>query len=102
MALPNQQLIIKMQHFSGHKSNTLPPSLVEYQRLRCRVAFHALSFRNEILALRHQMVQSSCCSWRAACCLLTEMTEVLLLKVEACIRPMYMLLLVVCWNQLCY
>ncbi|KAA8547642.1 hypothetical protein F0562_004071 [Nyssa sinensis] len=35
----------------------LPPSLAEYQRLRCRVAFHALRFRPEILALGHQMVE---------------------------------------------
>ncbi|KAL9248814.1 EMBRYO SAC DEVELOPMENT ARREST 30-like protein [Drosera capensis] len=41
----------------GCLQNTLPPSLVEYQRLRCRVSFHALSFRNEILALGRQMVQ---------------------------------------------
>ncbi|KAL9248809.1 EMBRYO SAC DEVELOPMENT ARREST 30-like protein [Drosera capensis] len=41
----------------GCLQNTLPPSLVEYQRLRCRVAFHALSFRNEILALGRRMVQ---------------------------------------------
>ncbi|KAL8267371.1 hypothetical protein R6Q59_004715 [Mikania micrantha] len=30
---------------------------VEYQRLRCRVAFHALHFRPEILALAHLMVK---------------------------------------------
>ncbi|XP_059640039.1 protein EMBRYO SAC DEVELOPMENT ARREST 30 [Cornus florida] len=35
----------------------LPPSLAEYQRLRCRVAFHALHFRPEILALGHLMVE---------------------------------------------
>ncbi|KAJ4973999.1 hypothetical protein NE237_007173 [Protea cynaroides] len=29
----------------------LPPSLEEYQRLRCRVAFHALSFRQEVQEL---------------------------------------------------
>lgn len=33
------------------------PNLVEYQRLRCRVAFHALHFRPEIVALGHQMVE---------------------------------------------
>ena len=26
----------------------LPPHLEEYQRLRCRVAYHALSFREEV------------------------------------------------------
>ncbi|CAI9299357.1 unnamed protein product [Lactuca saligna] len=35
----------------------LPPKLAEYQRLRCRVAFHALNFRPEILSLAHQMVK---------------------------------------------
>ncbi|KAI8566430.1 hypothetical protein RHMOL_Rhmol02G0039900 [Rhododendron molle] len=35
----------------------LPSRLAEYQRLRCRVAFHALRFRPEILALGHLMVE---------------------------------------------
>ncbi|KAE9453033.1 hypothetical protein C3L33_15064, partial [Rhododendron williamsianum] len=35
----------------------LPSRLAEYQRLRCRVAFHALHFRPEILALGHLMVE---------------------------------------------
>ncbi|XP_047337256.1 protein EMBRYO SAC DEVELOPMENT ARREST 30-like [Impatiens glandulifera] len=35
----------------------LPPSMAEYQRLRCRVAFHALQFRSEILALGQLMVK---------------------------------------------
>ncbi|CAL9114802.1 unnamed protein product [Musa textilis] len=35
----------------------LPSSLDEYQRLRCRVAFHALKFRSEIQALGKQMVE---------------------------------------------
>ncbi|CAK9169245.1 unnamed protein product, partial [Ilex paraguariensis] len=35
----------------------LPPNLVEYQRLRCRVAFHSLQFRPEIMALGHLMVE---------------------------------------------
>lgn len=30
---------------------TLPPSLEEYQRLRCRVAFHALQFRQDVQLL---------------------------------------------------
>ncbi|XP_042051072.1 protein EMBRYO SAC DEVELOPMENT ARREST 30-like [Salvia splendens] len=34
----------------------LPSSLVEYQRLRCRVGFHVLRFRAEILEVAHQMV----------------------------------------------
>ncbi|GKC70799.1 hypothetical protein Tco_1116682, partial [Tanacetum coccineum] len=37
----------------------LPRKLSEYQRLRCRVAFQALHFRSEILALAHQMVKNS-------------------------------------------
>ncbi|KAJ4965382.1 hypothetical protein NE237_017231 [Protea cynaroides] len=35
----------------------LPPSLFEYQRLRCWVAFHALHFRPEIQALGHRIVE---------------------------------------------
>ncbi|WOL16452.1 hypothetical protein Cni_G25239 [Canna indica] len=35
----------------------LPSSMNEYQRLRCRVAFHALRFRSDILALGNQMVE---------------------------------------------
>ncbi|PWA62697.1 GDP-fucose protein O-fucosyltransferase [Artemisia annua] len=35
----------------------LPHKLAEYQRLRCRVAFQALHFRSEVLALAHQMVK---------------------------------------------
>ncbi|KAK1437871.1 hypothetical protein QVD17_03671 [Tagetes erecta] len=35
----------------------LSSKLVEYQRLRCRVAFHALQFRPEILELAHLMVK---------------------------------------------
>ncbi|GJX45947.1 embryo sac development arrest 30-like protein isoform X1 [Tanacetum coccineum] len=35
----------------------LPRKLSEYQKLRCRVAFQALHFRSEILALAHQMVK---------------------------------------------
>ncbi|KAL8159632.1 hypothetical protein V2J09_001169 [Rumex salicifolius] len=41
----------------GCLQNTLPPSLIEYQRLRCRVAFQALRFRSEILAVGHQMIE---------------------------------------------
>ncbi|RRT74495.1 hypothetical protein B296_00004611 [Ensete ventricosum] len=35
----------------------LPSNMGEYQRLRCRVAFHALQFRSEIRALGNQMVE---------------------------------------------
>ncbi|XP_058113076.1 protein EMBRYO SAC DEVELOPMENT ARREST 30 [Magnolia sinica] len=41
----------------GCLQTILPPSMVEYQRLRCRVAFHALQFRTEIQELGHKMVQ---------------------------------------------
>ncbi|KAK3002481.1 hypothetical protein RJ639_020334 [Escallonia herrerae] len=41
----------------GCLKSILPHELVEYQRLRCRVAFHALRFRPEILALGHLMVE---------------------------------------------
>ncbi|KAL8485687.1 hypothetical protein ACS0TY_027827 [Phlomoides rotata] len=40
----------------GCLQSILPSSLVEYQRLRCRVAFHALRFRVEIMEVAHQMV----------------------------------------------
>ncbi|KAF5204355.1 O-fucosyltransferase family protein [Thalictrum thalictroides] len=40
----------------GCLQSILPSSMAEYQRLRCRVAFHALHFRPEIQALGHQMV----------------------------------------------
>ncbi|XP_008360533.3 protein EMBRYO SAC DEVELOPMENT ARREST 30-like isoform X2 [Malus domestica] len=35
----------------------LPPNMAEFQRLRCRVAFHALQFRPEIQMLGHKMVE---------------------------------------------
>ncbi|PKA65564.1 Uncharacterized protein AXF42_Ash005898 [Apostasia shenzhenica] len=35
----------------------LPPDMEEYQRLRCRVAFHALQFRPEIQALGNLIVE---------------------------------------------
>ncbi|KAF9614872.1 hypothetical protein IFM89_020969 [Coptis chinensis] len=40
----------------GCLESILPPNMAEYQRLRCRVAFHALHFRPEIQALGHRMV----------------------------------------------
>ncbi|KAJ0977740.1 hypothetical protein J5N97_013214 [Dioscorea zingiberensis] len=43
--------------YGGCLESILPPSMAEYQRLRCRVAFHALQFRPEILALGNQMVE---------------------------------------------
>lgn len=41
----------------GCLQSILPPSLAEYQRLRCRVAFHALQFRPEILSVANLMVK---------------------------------------------
>ncbi|KAJ6808764.1 uncharacterized protein M6B38_165495 [Iris pallida] len=41
----------------GCLESILPPNMAEYQRLRCRVAFHALQFRPEIQALGNQMVE---------------------------------------------
>lgn len=41
----------------GCLQSTLPHSLAEYQRLRCRVAYHALRFRSEILALGLEIVK---------------------------------------------
>lgn len=36
---------------------TLPPHLEEYQRLRCRVAYHALQFRDEVQELATKILQ---------------------------------------------
>lgn len=41
----------------GCLESILLPSMAEYQRLRCRVAFHALQFRREIEALGKQMIK---------------------------------------------
>nr|PNR49682.1 hypothetical protein PHYPA_011578 [Physcomitrium patens] len=41
----------------GGLQEILPTELVEYQRLRCRVAFHALRFREEIRGLGAQLVR---------------------------------------------
>ncbi|KAK1279684.1 hypothetical protein QJS04_geneDACA019747 [Acorus gramineus] len=41
----------------GCLQSILPSSMVEYQRLRCRVAFHALNFRTEIQTLGQQIVR---------------------------------------------
>ncbi|XP_027366528.1 protein EMBRYO SAC DEVELOPMENT ARREST 30 isoform X2 [Abrus precatorius] len=40
----------------GALQSILPPSMAEIQRLRCRVAFHALQFRPEIQMLGRRMV----------------------------------------------
>ncbi|KAK4365894.1 hypothetical protein RND71_013774 [Anisodus tanguticus] len=41
----------------GCLQSVLPPSMAEYQRLRCRASFHALQFRPEIEALGKLMVE---------------------------------------------
>ncbi|KAM7273343.1 hypothetical protein ACFE04_028007 [Oxalis oulophora] len=41
----------------GCLQSILPHSMLQYQQLRCRVAFHALQFRPEIQLLGHRMVQ---------------------------------------------
>ncbi|KAJ3671597.1 hypothetical protein LUZ60_007676 [Juncus effusus] len=41
----------------GCLESILPASMSEYQKLRCRVAFHALQFRSEIRALGNKIVQ---------------------------------------------
>ncbi|KAH7666716.1 GDP-fucose protein O-fucosyltransferase protein [Dioscorea alata] len=46
-----------MISYGGCLESILPPNMAEYQRLRCRVAFHALQFRPEILALGNRMVE---------------------------------------------
>lgn len=41
----------------GCLESNLPSSMAEYQRLRCRVAFHALQFRPEIQSLGNKIVE---------------------------------------------
>ncbi|KAG2316231.1 hypothetical protein Bca52824_019353 [Brassica carinata] len=43
-------------HDGGCLQSTLPASMLELQRLRCRVAFHALQLRSEIQVLGKKMV----------------------------------------------
>ncbi|KAM7515938.1 hypothetical protein LguiA_005521 [Lonicera macranthoides] len=55
--LKNAKVIGLVLTDGGCLQSILPPKLAEYQRLRCRVAFHALQFRPEILALGRLMVE---------------------------------------------
>ncbi|XP_042946563.1 uncharacterized protein LOC122279793 isoform X6 [Carya illinoinensis] len=41
----------------GCLQSILPPSMAEFQRLRCRVAFHALQFRTDIQILGRRMLE---------------------------------------------
>ncbi|KAL0326127.1 UNVERIFIED_CONTAM: protein EMBRYO SAC DEVELOPMENT ARREST 30 [Sesamum radiatum] len=55
--LKNAKVIGLILTDGGCLQSILPSSLVEYQRLRCRVAFHALHFRAEITEVAHRMVE---------------------------------------------
>ncbi|PIN22026.1 hypothetical protein CDL12_05271 [Handroanthus impetiginosus] len=55
--LKNAKVIGLILTDGGCLQSILPPNLVEYQRLRCRVAFDALRFRAEIVEIAHQMVE---------------------------------------------
>ncbi|KAJ7945305.1 O-fucosyltransferase family protein [Quillaja saponaria] len=41
----------------GCLQSILPPSMSDFQRIRCRVAFHALQFRPEIQILGHRIIE---------------------------------------------
>ncbi|CAN1791078.1 Protein EMBRYO SAC DEVELOPMENT ARREST 30 [Linum perenne] len=41
----------------GCVQSVLPPSMAEFQRLRCRVGFHALQFRQDLKVLGHRIVE---------------------------------------------
>ncbi|KAK6132262.1 hypothetical protein DH2020_033962 [Rehmannia glutinosa] len=53
--LKNAKVIGLILADGGCLQSILPSSLIEYQRIRCRVAFHALHFRAEIIEVAHQM-----------------------------------------------
>ncbi|KAK6114932.1 hypothetical protein DH2020_007201 [Rehmannia glutinosa] len=55
--LKNAKVIGLILADGGCLQSILPSSLIEYQRIRCRVAFHALHFRAEIIEVAHQMVE---------------------------------------------
>ncbi|XP_051139454.1 protein EMBRYO SAC DEVELOPMENT ARREST 30 [Andrographis paniculata] len=55
--LKNAKVIGLVVADGGCLQSTLPSTLVEYQRLRCRVAFHALHFRAEIIELGHRIIE---------------------------------------------
>ncbi|KAF9670232.1 hypothetical protein SADUNF_Sadunf13G0047000 [Salix dunnii] len=56
-ALKKSKIIGLLLHDGGCLQSILPPSMFEFQRLRCRVAFHALQFRREIQMVGQLMVQ---------------------------------------------
>ncbi|KAJ6434106.1 hypothetical protein OIU84_017753 [Salix udensis] len=56
-ALKKSKVIGLLLHDGGCLQSILPPSMFEFQRLRCRVAFHALKFRREIQMVGQLMVQ---------------------------------------------
>ncbi|XP_049394239.1 O-fucosyltransferase 27 [Solanum stenotomum] len=49
--LTKHSVVELLVHSGGCLQSILPPPLVEYQKLRCRVAFHALRFREEVQIL---------------------------------------------------
>ncbi|XP_034924990.1 protein EMBRYO SAC DEVELOPMENT ARREST 30 isoform X2 [Populus alba] len=55
--LKKSKVIGLVLHDGGCLQSILPPSMSEFQRLRCRVAFHALKFRPKIQVLGQLMVQ---------------------------------------------
>ncbi|KAJ6884013.1 protein EMBRYO SAC DEVELOPMENT ARREST 30-like [Populus alba x Populus x berolinensis] len=55
--LKKSKVIGLVLHDGGCLQSILPPSMSEFQRLRCRVAFHALKFRREIQMVGQLMVQ---------------------------------------------
>ncbi|KAI6691369.1 hypothetical protein NL676_028197 [Syzygium grande] len=55
--LKKAKVIVLVLTGGGCLQPVLHPDLEEYQRLRCRVSFHALQFRPEVLALGRRMVE---------------------------------------------
>ncbi|GLJ18130.1 hypothetical protein SUGI_0320260 [Cryptomeria japonica] len=55
--LKKKTLVVLLVSEGGCLQAHLPPSLSEIQRLRCRVAFHALRFRPEVQELGFRIVQ---------------------------------------------
>lgn len=58
--------------------SNLPPDLEEYQRLRCRVAFHALQFRQEVQELAAKIMRRSKSSGFSPCFFLLFLGEKLI------------------------
>ncbi|XP_031109151.1 O-fucosyltransferase 27-like isoform X1 [Ipomoea triloba] len=53
-----QRSVVELVVYDGGCLQTqLPPDLLEYQKLRCRVAFHALKFREEVQELANKIMK---------------------------------------------